>query len=262
MGSLNKGKSLGAVMLLSFLFLCVTWAYAYDLTGAWEDDNGITYCVKQVGNQLFWNMNDLPRVHNVFYGVIAGDYVTGQWADLPGGQQTGSGTLTVHIESNDRFVKIDESANYLGVAWTRVQESRCAEATKAQSIGTGAGKAGPSGMWAVTWTDPYAYYKVRWEIIPKGEGVWEITSTLLETNHSYNSRYVGQTESGGILQEQGPGKFLFLREGASSNPTNPDFYRQTATLTFDGSDAFSGEGTHEGSKITHWIRIEGNRIRD
>jgi hypothetical protein len=97
------------------------------LTGAWKDDNGVTYCVQQSGNDVFWYMNDQPRVHNVFYGIMAGDYLTGQWADLPGGQLRGNGTLSLRIESNDRMVKIGQSAEYLGSEWTRIDEDACAQ---------------------------------------------------------------------------------------------------------------------------------------
>ena len=64
-------------------------------------------------------MDDWPRVINVFMGYIAGNTITGIWADLPGGNISGSGTLALRVESPDKLVKIDQSGNYLGSVWTK-----------------------------------------------------------------------------------------------------------------------------------------------
>ena len=90
-----------------------------DLTGAWQSEFGTTHLVRQIGNKIYWFMDNRPTVQNVFVGAVTGNTITGEWADLPGWQMQGSGILTLRIESNDRIVKISESANYRGSIWTR-----------------------------------------------------------------------------------------------------------------------------------------------
>ena len=88
------------------------WAQSYDLTGYWlENDFGVTYQFRQVDDRIFWYMDSRPRVVNVFYGTIAGDMITGRWADLPGGNLQGQGTIGLRIESNDRIVKISQTGS-------------------------------------------------------------------------------------------------------------------------------------------------------
>jgi hypothetical protein len=51
---------------------------------------------------------------------LDGSTVTGDWVDLPGGKlQTGTGTLRLRVESNDRLVKLSESIPYAASVWTR-----------------------------------------------------------------------------------------------------------------------------------------------
>ena len=100
------------------LLLLTTMANA-QLTGEWIDNNGACYKIRQVENQVFWFMDGRPRVINVFTGYVAGNIITGSWADLPGGNLQGSGTLALRIESQNRMVKADQTGNYDGSVWTR-----------------------------------------------------------------------------------------------------------------------------------------------
>jgi hypothetical protein len=88
------------------------FSQTYDLTGMWKDDNGTTYFLRQFGNRLFWSMDSRPKVHNVFCGTIDRNSIQGQWADLPGGQMMGNGSLNLRIKSNDMIVKVNQSGNY------------------------------------------------------------------------------------------------------------------------------------------------------
>jgi len=107
-----------AIVYFLPMFLMATMAEA-QLTGEWTSDNGGCYKIRQIGSQIFWSLDDQPRVINVFTGYIAGNIITGNWADLPGGNLQGSGTLALRVESNDRLVKIDQTGNYLGAVLTR-----------------------------------------------------------------------------------------------------------------------------------------------
>jgi hypothetical protein len=89
------------------------------LTGEWTDDNGSCYKIRQIENQIFWSMDNRPRVINVFTGYIAGNTITGTWVGLPGGNLQGSGTLSLRIESPNRMVKTDQTGNYGGSTWSR-----------------------------------------------------------------------------------------------------------------------------------------------
>lgn len=108
-----------AIGLLWLLAGAHAFAQTADLTGMWQAENGLRYSLRQIGNELFWSMDDRPRVANIFSGTIEGMTVTGRWVDMPGGQQVNSGTLTLRIESPDRLVKVASSIPYGESVWTR-----------------------------------------------------------------------------------------------------------------------------------------------
>jgi hypothetical protein len=110
-------KTTGLLKIIPFLLLSMV-AKA-QLTGEWTTENGTCYRIRQIENQVFWSMDDRPRVTNIFMGYIAGNTLTGSWIDLPGGNLQGSGTLALRIESANRMVKIDQNGNFLGSVWTR-----------------------------------------------------------------------------------------------------------------------------------------------
>ena len=120
-------KMLLKMKKINFLFLMFlpVLFYSQNLTGEWADDNGACYKIRQIGNQIYWTMDDSPRVLNVFKGYIVGNNITGEWADVPGGNLLGNGYIAIRIESVDRMVKIDQSDNYLGSVWTRGGCSKC-----------------------------------------------------------------------------------------------------------------------------------------
>lgn len=113
-----------SIMRINAMIVLLAWAFFSpvlyaQLTGEWTDENGACYRIRQVGNVVYWNYEDLPRVENVFTGYLAKNILTGTWADLPGGQIMGSGTLSLRVESNNRMVKIAESDTYQGSVITR-----------------------------------------------------------------------------------------------------------------------------------------------
>ena len=65
------------------------------LTGEWTDDIGACYKIRQVGNEIYWSMDDSPRVINVFTGLKVKDIINGKWADVPGGSMSGNGMLSL-----------------------------------------------------------------------------------------------------------------------------------------------------------------------
>jgi len=117
--------STAALRLLLFLIILFAspCAFALDLTGEWQADNGTRYFLRQLGSDLYWSMDGRPRVANIFVGRIDGNTITGRWVDVPGGQLLNSGTLTLRIESPDRLVKVTSSIAYGESTWTRVGAS-------------------------------------------------------------------------------------------------------------------------------------------
>jgi len=261
---LRRRALIALIVGSSVLFLHIIQAGAFDLTGAWKDENGTIYCMKQLGNKLFWSMDDRPRVHNVFYGLVTQSYIAGEWADLPGGQQNGSGTLTMRIESNDRFVKIDQSGEYLGSVWTRAGEAGCA-ARPAVSMPEPPPKPPDemSGTWVIDGTDPYQRSQYLWEVIPREPGVWDIRSTLLYTSHPAHKSLECNTFTGMTLTVLASGQYEYRYEGVDANPANPGKYEGSVILTYDHKTGIiSGQGEHRGTTITHWIKFDGKRGTD
>ncbi len=126
-------------LIFSLLFFSVT-CFA-DLTGYWDSDGGSRYRFRQVGDKLFWTVDHSPTVINVFYGTIAGNVISGTWADLPDSQSLGQGTISLRIESINRVIKIDQTGNYGDTIWTRSGSTSTGTKTGGQS-NTGGGRAG------------------------------------------------------------------------------------------------------------------------
>ncbi|MBT6004553.1 MAG: hypothetical protein HOG79_02450, partial [Prolixibacteraceae bacterium] len=106
--------------IFSIIFLFVSLNCNAQLTGIWQDDNGTRYSIRQIGNEIFWRMDGLPHVINVFSGTIAGNTITGEWADLPGGNKLGTGTIALKLETRDRMVRISKNDNYGASQWVRI----------------------------------------------------------------------------------------------------------------------------------------------
>ena len=98
-----------AVPLLAFGLARPGQAQAPDLTGLWQDENGATYRLRQVGDRLFWMADGRPAWLNVFVGQVAGGTITGDWADLPDGNLRQAGRLVLRIESADRLRRLEAS---------------------------------------------------------------------------------------------------------------------------------------------------------
>jgi hypothetical protein len=117
-----KSTTITLVVLLSIFLPFKVSAQSYDLTGYWQSDAGGCYQIRQNGNEVFWAGGPIgsASVHNVFHGAIAGNTLTGLWYDLPANPYQAFGaSLSVRIESNNRIVKVSESAPYRASAWTR-----------------------------------------------------------------------------------------------------------------------------------------------
>jgi hypothetical protein len=96
-----------------------------DLTGKWTCDDGGTYYLKQLQNQIVWygelSATD-PNWSNVFYGRVNGDRIVGNWFDVPKGKASNHGQLKLRIGNNGRVLDaFQKSGGFGGSHWTKTQ---------------------------------------------------------------------------------------------------------------------------------------------
>jgi len=94
----------------------------WNLTGVWNCDDGGIYYIRQLGNNIWWygeHNPNTPDWSNVMYGIINGDIINGNWADVPKGWVMQNGAMTVKIESNYRLSVIQKTGGFAGSVWTR-----------------------------------------------------------------------------------------------------------------------------------------------
>lgn len=89
------------------------------MDGTWKANDGGTYYVRQVGNQVWWfGESKKNGFANVFRGNRSGNTVTGMWADIKGG--TGAGTLTFVISGTNAVLgwkKQSATGGFGGSTW-------------------------------------------------------------------------------------------------------------------------------------------------
>ncbi|MBD2494078.1 hypothetical protein [Nostoc sp. FACHB-280] len=103
------------------LALCVA---PRDLNGIWRANDGGTYYVRQIGNDVWWvgmSSDNGKTWTNVFKGVKKGNTVTGQWADVPRGRIKSGGILNLTVkvtnQSVSEFTRSAVSGGFGGSRW-------------------------------------------------------------------------------------------------------------------------------------------------
>lgn len=112
------------------LILLVTDANAVcsspnSMTGVWKADDGGTYYVRQIGNDVWWagmSADDGKTWTNVFLGKRTGNSVTGTWGDVPRGRGMNAGGLNLQLETNDGvhihgWKKVNSPSGVAGHHW-------------------------------------------------------------------------------------------------------------------------------------------------
>lgn len=115
-----------------------------------------------------------------------------------------------------------------------------------------------AGKWKAIVKDPYASYTNEWTITAAGENKWKVKHKMLETNHEYNKRLIGQ-EFSDITLTTSKSDIEFLRTGGDGNPDNQGSFRQTAKGFFM-TDTISMEGQHDGSELDHPFSVRATRM--
>lgn len=110
------------LLFFSVFFLFPLFAYA-DLTGTWRGNDGGSYYMRQVGEEVWWfgeNSPTSPGFSNVAYGHISGNLLILRWADVPKGQTMSSGILELVVQSNSRIIVASQrTGGFGGSVWTR-----------------------------------------------------------------------------------------------------------------------------------------------
>jgi hypothetical protein len=92
-----------------------------DLSGIWHGDDGGTYRVRMIGNEIFWlgtSPDNGRSWTNVFHGIKDGTDIHGTWADVAGSAH-GGGAMTVRVMTNGRMAKAMMTGGFSGSTWTR-----------------------------------------------------------------------------------------------------------------------------------------------
>lgn len=82
-----------------------------DLTGIWQDENGVSYHIRQVGSRIYWMADKRPEYVHVFSGTLQGNMISGSWSDLPGGRLRHSGSLTLRVDSTNRIIVLSSQGD-------------------------------------------------------------------------------------------------------------------------------------------------------
>ena len=98
------------------------------LTGAWSADDAGTYFVRQVGNTVWWlglSVDEGVSFANVFRGTLQNGQVSGTWADIPLGQTSNSGSLTVlsnQGRSSTTWTRAGDAGAFGGSSWQKLYD--------------------------------------------------------------------------------------------------------------------------------------------
>lgn len=93
-----------------------------DLTGKWQCDDGGTYFVRQVGEEVWWygeSSDGGNSWSNIFHGRFQGNQIVGGWVDVPRGQARNSGEMTLERVEPNQFRAISRTGGFGGSTWTR-----------------------------------------------------------------------------------------------------------------------------------------------
>jgi len=96
-----------------------------NLTGRWRCNDGGTYYLRQLGDELWWfgkSGDDGANFTNIYRGKVnvQAMNVAGSWADVPHGKIMGSGTMSLQIVNSNLFRSTQKTGGFGGSEWTRI----------------------------------------------------------------------------------------------------------------------------------------------
>jgi len=89
--------------------------------GYWNCDDGGTYFIRQVGNEVWWygqSSDSGKSWSNVFNGQISGNLISGKWSDIPHGAAANSGEITIQIINSRSLKIVTKTGVFGGNTWT------------------------------------------------------------------------------------------------------------------------------------------------
>jgi hypothetical protein len=97
------------------------------LTGVWSADDAGTYYVRQVNDTVWWlglSTDEGRTFANVFRGTLQNGQLTGDWADLPLGQASSSGSIAISAggPSSTAWNRISETGGFGGGSWRKLYD--------------------------------------------------------------------------------------------------------------------------------------------
>jgi hypothetical protein len=113
------------VMIGLFLLIVVFSAgaaYGVDLTGTWNCNDGGTYYVRQIGDEVWWYGEKAavsPFFANTAHGKTQGVALVLDWADVPKGATASDGLLIIVVNSANSMDLVYATGSFSGTHWSR-----------------------------------------------------------------------------------------------------------------------------------------------
>jgi hypothetical protein len=121
-GTMIKRAWLILVALVWLSTAPVMGAEAADLTGVWRTSGGVTFYVRQLGNEIWWFGQQAPtnpRWTNVAQGMLVGDLVQVKWVDVPMGGTRHQGSLALRVVEPDHLKVVENPNDFWSADWYR-----------------------------------------------------------------------------------------------------------------------------------------------
>lgn len=100
---------------------------AADLTGDWRASTGENFYIRQVNSTVWSYGESIPTNGNwtsVAYGTLEGNKVLLDWADVPKGNASLMGTLTLNVASDNELQVINQTGGWGGNDWRQIKLMR------------------------------------------------------------------------------------------------------------------------------------------
>lgn len=100
---------------------------ALDLTGDWKASTGENFYIRQVNNTVWCYGESTAENENwtsIAYGTLEGNRVLLDWADVPKGNASLMGTLTLNVTSDSELQVANQTGGWGGKDWRQIKLMR------------------------------------------------------------------------------------------------------------------------------------------
>jgi hypothetical protein len=97
---------------------------AADLTGDWKASTGEHIYIRQINNTVWYYGESSPKNENwtsVGYGMLQGNIVKMNWADVPKGNASLMGTLVLNVTSDNELQVMNQTGGWGGKEWKQIK---------------------------------------------------------------------------------------------------------------------------------------------